>query len=52
MSMLEQQGVSILSPDAKKANFNNAAGEQALRALIDSVNVYKITRRAWTTTAP
>jgi multiple sugar transport system substrate-binding protein len=43
MSMLEQQGVSILSPDAKKANFNNAAGEQALRALIDSVNVYKIT---------
>ncbi|MFA6506997.1 MAG: ABC transporter substrate-binding protein [Treponemataceae bacterium] len=43
MSMLEQQGVSILSSDNKKANFNNKAGEQALKLLIDSVNEYKVT---------
>jgi len=43
MSLLEQQGVSILSADNKKANFNNPAGEQALKALVDMVNAYKIT---------
>ncbi len=43
MSMLEQQGVSLLSADLKKANFNNAAGEVALKALIDEVQTFKIT---------
>ncbi len=43
MSMLAQQGVSILTPDNKKANFNNAAGETAVKALIDEVNTYKVT---------
>jgi len=43
MSMLEQQGVSILSDDLTKANFNNAAGEKALKALIDMVQTYKTT---------
>lgn len=43
MSMLEEQGTSILTPDAKKANFNNKAGEAALRALIDWVQVDKVT---------
>jgi multiple sugar transport system substrate-binding protein len=43
MSMLEQQGISILTADAKKANFNNKAGEEALKTLIDEVQVYKVT---------
>ncbi len=43
MSMLEQQGTSILSADAKKANFNNKAGEAALKTLIDEVQLHKVT---------
>ena len=43
MSMLEQQGTSFLNADNSKANFNNAAGEAALRALVDSVHKYKVT---------
>ncbi len=43
ISMLEQQGVAILSEDLTKANFNNAAGEKALQALIDMVQSYEVT---------
>ena len=43
MSMLEQQNTHLLSDDLKKANFNNFAGEAALKALIDMVQNYKIT---------
>jgi multiple sugar transport system substrate-binding protein len=43
MSMLEQQGTSILTLDLKKANFNNKAGEAALKALIDMVHTHKTT---------
>src|SRR5690554_3697995 len=43
MSMLEQQGTSFLNADNTKANFNNAAGEAALKALIDMVNLHKVT---------
>ncbi len=43
MSMLEQQGKSFLNADNTKANFNNAAGEAALRALIDTVHKSKVT---------
>ncbi len=43
MSMLKQEGVDILSADNSKANFNNAAGEKALKALIDMVQTYKVT---------
>ena len=43
MSLLKQEGVDILSADNSKANFNNAAGEKALKALIDMVQTYKVT---------
>ena len=43
MSMLEQQGTSFLNADNSKANFNNAAGEKALKALVDMVQLHKTT---------
>jgi multiple sugar transport system substrate-binding protein len=43
MSFLKQQGVDLLTADNKKANFNNAAGEKALKGLIDMVHVSKTT---------
>lgn len=43
MSFLRQQGGSILTEDAKAANFNNEKGEKALKGLIDMVNLYGVT---------
>ncbi|PKL22066.1 MAG: ABC transporter substrate-binding protein [Spirochaetae bacterium HGW-Spirochaetae-4] len=43
MSMLEQQGTSFLNADNSKANFNNVAGEKALKALVDMVQLHKTT---------
>ena len=43
MSMLEQQGGSVLSDDLKSADFNNEKGEKALKALIDMVQKHNIT---------
>lgn len=42
MSMLAQQGGSLLTADAKAPNFNNAYGEKALKWLQDLVHVYKV----------
>ncbi|MFA7119772.1 MAG: ABC transporter substrate-binding protein, partial [Sphaerochaetaceae bacterium] len=42
MSMMAQQGGSLLSDDTKKANFNNAYGEKALTWLKDLVNKDKV----------
>ena len=38
MSLLKEQGVTILDAGNKKANFNNAAGIKAYRALADMMN--------------
>jgi multiple sugar transport system substrate-binding protein len=43
MSLLEQQDSSLLTSDAKEANFNNAEGANALNCLIAMVQDYKIT---------
>ncbi|MFA6689554.1 MAG: ABC transporter substrate-binding protein [Sphaerochaetaceae bacterium] len=42
MSMLAQQGGSLLNADNTKANFSNAAGERALVWLQDLVHTYKV----------
>lgn len=42
MSLMAQQGGSLLSTDYTKANFNNAYGEKALTWLIDLVNKYGV----------
>ncbi|MGE4584283.1 MAG: ABC transporter substrate-binding protein [Sphaerochaeta sp.] len=42
MSMLAQQGGSLLTADAKAPNFNNAYGEKALKWLEDLVNTYQV----------
>ncbi|MDY4609234.1 MAG: ABC transporter substrate-binding protein [Sphaerochaetaceae bacterium] len=42
MSMLAQQGGSLLNADSTKANFNNAMGEKALVWLQDLVHKYQV----------
>ena len=41
-SFLAQQGGEILTPDLKKANFNNEKGVKALKLLVDLVTTYQV----------
>jgi len=41
-SLLAQQGGTMLTPDIKKANFNNEKGVKALKLLVDLTLTYKV----------
>lgn len=42
MSLLKEEGVTILDASNKKANFNNAAGIKAYKAIADMMNAYGV----------